>query len=110
VLLDINLKEGSGWDLADRHRGARVAAAVVVFSAIEATRAQAARATAVLVKAKTSNQELLETLRRVLGLAPAACRARGLPAARQLLGAWAAEGASAAKRAQRSNFHRLFAP
>jgi hypothetical protein len=39
---------------------------VVIFSALEVDRAQAARAAAVLVKAKTSNTELLETLRRVL--------------------------------------------
>jgi PAS domain S-box-containing protein len=69
VLLDINLKEGSGWDLLTDIEALESPPPVVVFSAIEATRAQAARATAVLVKAKTSNQELLETLRRVLGLA-----------------------------------------
>jgi len=69
VLLDINLKEGSGWDLLTDIEALESPPPVVVFSAIEATRAQAARATAVLVKAKTSNEELLATLRRVLGLA-----------------------------------------
>lgn len=69
VLLDINLKEGSGWDLLTDIEALESPPPVVVFSAMEATRAQAARATAVLVKAKTSNEELLATLRRVLGLA-----------------------------------------
>jgi PAS domain S-box-containing protein len=69
VLLDINLKEGSGWDLLTDIEALDAPPPVVVFSAMEATRAQAARATAVLVKAKTSNEELLATLRRVLGLA-----------------------------------------
>jgi len=69
VLLDINLKEGSGWDLLTDIEALHAPPPVVVFSAIEATRAQAARASAVLVKAKTSNEELLATLRRVLGLA-----------------------------------------
>jgi len=69
VLLDINLKEGSGWDLLTDIEALESPPPVVVFSAMEATRSQAARATAVLVKAKTSNEELLATLRRVLGLA-----------------------------------------
>jgi PAS domain S-box-containing protein len=69
VLLDLNLAEGSGWDLLTDIEALESPPPVVVFSAMEVTRAQAARATAVLIKAKTSNQELLETLRRVLGLA-----------------------------------------
>ncbi|WP_431095379.1 PAS domain S-box protein [Polaromonas aquatica] len=73
VLLDLSLPGGSGWDLLKDIEGMNGPPPVVIFSALEVDRAQATRAAAVLVKAKTSNTELLETLRRVLG--------QGLPAA-----------------------------
>ncbi|WP_411879683.1 PAS domain S-box protein [Polaromonas sp. YR568] len=69
VLLDLNLGEDSGWDLLDDIEALQSPPPVVIFSAMEVSRSQAARAAAVLVKAKTSNHELLDTLRRVLGLA-----------------------------------------
>jgi PAS domain S-box-containing protein len=69
VLLDLNLGEDSGWDLLDDVEALESPPPVVIFSAMEVSRSQAARTAAVLVKAKTSNHELLDTLRRVLGLA-----------------------------------------
>jgi PAS domain S-box-containing protein len=69
VLLDLSLGEESGWDLLDDIEALQSPPPVVIFSAMEVSRSQAARAAAVLVKAKTSNHELLDTLRRVLGLA-----------------------------------------
>jgi hypothetical protein len=48
---------------------------VVVFSASEVSRGDATRAAAVLVKAQTSNELLLQTLQRVL----AQGRASGFP-------------------------------
>ncbi len=66
VLLDLTLPEGSGWDLLDDIEVLNRPPPVVIFSALEVNRVQAARADAVLVKAKTSNTELLATLQRVL--------------------------------------------
>ncbi|WP_164483699.1 PAS domain S-box protein [Polaromonas sp. SP1] len=66
VLLDLTLPEGSGWDLLADIEALSRPPPVVIFSAMEVNRVQAARADAVLVKAKTSNTELLDTLQRVL--------------------------------------------
>jgi len=66
VLLDLTLPEGSGWDLLADIEALNRPPPVVIFSALEVDRLQAARADAVLIKAKTSNTELLETLQRVL--------------------------------------------
>ncbi|WP_457282134.1 PAS domain S-box protein [Polaromonas sp. P5_D5] len=67
ILLDLSLPGGSGWDLLKDVEAMDGPPPVVIFSALEVDRLQATRAAAVLVKAKTSNTELLETLRRVLG-------------------------------------------
>jgi CheY-like chemotaxis protein/anti-sigma regulatory factor (Ser/Thr protein kinase) len=66
VLLDLSLPGGSGWDLLADIETLNRPPPVVIFSALEVDRVQAARADAVLIKAKTSNTELLETLQRVL--------------------------------------------
>jgi PAS domain S-box-containing protein len=66
VLLDLTLPEGSGWELLADIEALNRPPPVVIFSALEVNRVQAARADAVLIKAKTSNTELLETLQRVL--------------------------------------------
>ncbi len=66
VLLDIMLPDGSGWSLIDDINGLSPAPPVVVFSAKDPTKAESARAAAVLVKSRTSNEELLETIHRVL--------------------------------------------
>jgi PAS domain S-box-containing protein len=63
VLLDLKLPDGSGWDLVAELDG-RVP--VVVFSVDEASAAEKERVAAVLVKAATSNEVLLDTIRQVL--------------------------------------------
>ncbi len=67
ILLDLTLPGGSGWDLLADIEALDRPPPVVVFSATEVDRADGARAAAVLVKAQTSNAELLQTLQRVLG-------------------------------------------
>ena len=66
VLLDLTLPGESGWDLLADIEALERPPPVVVFSASEVDRAQGTRAAAVLVKAQTSNDELLQTLQRVL--------------------------------------------
>ncbi len=66
VLLDLTLPGGSGWDLLADIEALDRPPPVVVFSASEVDRAEGSRAAAVLVKAQTSNEELLHTLQRVL--------------------------------------------
>jgi PAS domain S-box-containing protein len=78
VLLDLTLPGGSGWDLVADIEALDHPPPVVVFSASEVSRGDKSRAAAVLIKAQTSNEELLQTLQRVLaqdrasGLAPLA--------------------------------------
>ncbi|MES2954937.1 MAG: PAS domain S-box protein, partial [Pseudomonadota bacterium] len=66
VLLDLTLPGGSGWDLLADIEALDRPPPVVVFSASEVGRDESRRAAAVLVKAQTSNDELLQTLQRVL--------------------------------------------
>lgn len=66
ILLDLTLPGGSGWDLLSDIEALDRPPPVVVFSALEVDRAHSARTAAVLLKAQTSNAELLETLQRVL--------------------------------------------
>ncbi|GAB3468772.1 PAS domain S-box protein [Polaromonas eurypsychrophila] len=66
VLLDLTLPGGSGWDLLADIEALDRPPPVVVFSATEVDRDESSRAAAVLVKAQTSNDELLQTLQRVL--------------------------------------------
>jgi len=66
VLLDLTLKDGSGWELLDTIEDLNPAPPVVVFSASDAVALDSDRVEAVLVKAHTSNDQLLRTLQRVL--------------------------------------------
>jgi len=66
VLLDLTLKDGSGWGLLDTIEALDPAPPVVVFSARDVDTRDSERADAVLVKAHTSNEELIRTLQRVL--------------------------------------------
>ncbi len=66
VLLDLTLKDGSGWGLLDTIEALDIVPPVVVFSAHDVESKQSQRAEAVLVKAHTSNEELIRTLQRVL--------------------------------------------
>ncbi|MEO8389849.1 response regulator [Polaromonas sp.] len=66
VLLDLTLKDGSGWGLLDTIEALDIVPPVVVFSAHDVEPKESQRAEAVLVKAHTSNEELIRTLQRVL--------------------------------------------
>jgi len=66
VLLDLALRGGSGWDVLADIEALGNPPPVVVFSATALKPAEAARFAAVLLKAQTSNTELLQTLQRVL--------------------------------------------
>jgi PAS domain S-box-containing protein len=66
VLLDLTLRGGSGWDVLADIDALEPPPPVVVFSATALKPAETARFAAVLLKAQTSNTELLQTLQRVL--------------------------------------------
>ncbi|MDP1885772.1 ATP-binding protein [Polaromonas sp.] len=66
VLLDLALRGASGWEVLADIDALDKPPPVVVFSATALNRAKAARFAAVLVKAQTSNAEVLQTLQRVL--------------------------------------------
>ncbi len=66
VLLDLALGETSGWHLLADIKAMTLPPPVVVFSAQEVDRQQHAQVAAVLLKAQTTNEELLQTLQRVL--------------------------------------------
>jgi DNA-binding NarL/FixJ family response regulator len=68
VLLDLSLPGGSGCDLFQDIDALLHRPPVVVFSATDADDRGAA---AILVKARTSNEQLLSTIQRVLKLNPA---------------------------------------
>ena len=66
VLLDLALGEDSGWDLVEDIDALDPRPPVIVFSASDVDPADGRRAQAVLVKARTSNNELLTAIQRVL--------------------------------------------
>jgi len=66
VLLDLTLGEDSGWDLIEDINALDPRPPVIVFSARDVDPADRKHAEAVLVKARTSNLELLNTIQRVL--------------------------------------------
>lgn len=66
VIIDIGLPDGSGLDLLPVVNRAAPGAAVAVFSAHEIDKETAHRVDAALVKARTSNEELLDTIRRLV--------------------------------------------
>ncbi|MDP3606244.1 MAG: PAS domain S-box protein [Polaromonas sp.] len=74
VLLDLTLGRESGWDLVELIDSLRPRPSLVVFSASEVLPDARTRPDAVLLKASTSNADLLATIRRVLKVpaAPAA--------------------------------------
>ncbi|MDH3210126.1 MAG: response regulator, partial [Burkholderiaceae bacterium] len=63
VLLDLAMPDGSGIDLLEELKG-RVP--VVIFSGLEPGRAQSQQVAAALVKTRTSNEQLLETIKRII--------------------------------------------
>lgn len=64
VLLDIGLPDGSGLDLLDEINKLQPAPQVVIFSAQDISEQYVGQVAAVLRKSRTSNQELLETIKR----------------------------------------------
>lgn len=66
VLLDLGLGKESGWDLVELIDSLKPRPALVVFSASEVLPHARIRPDAVLLKASTSNTDLLATIRRVL--------------------------------------------
>ncbi len=66
VVLDIGLPDGSGWDLLPLLKTLRPEPPVIVLSGAEPTRAQREAVDSALLKARTSNQDLLDTLGRLL--------------------------------------------
>jgi PAS domain S-box-containing protein len=67
IILDLTLPDGSGLDLLPLLRSHAPPIPVVVFSAQEIDIETAKDVTAALVKSRTSNQELLDTIRGVIG-------------------------------------------
>ncbi|HQS31998.1 PAS domain S-box protein [Polaromonas sp.] len=66
VLLDLTLGDDSGWSLFEDIDKLRPRPPVIVFSASDVSPADSRLAEAVLIKAHTSNSELLLTIQRVL--------------------------------------------
>ena len=66
VLLDLALGEDSGWDLVEDIDALDPRPPVIVFSASDVDPADGKQAEAVLLKAHTSNTELLHAIQRVL--------------------------------------------
>ncbi len=66
VLLDPGLPDGNGLDLLPELRGSYPSLPVLVFSAGELNRASAEQVTAALVKSRTSNERLVETIRALI--------------------------------------------
>jgi PAS domain S-box-containing protein len=72
VLLDLNLAEGlgAGWTLVPDIEALEPPPPIVIFTADDVSEAGSRRVAAVLVKAQTSNDQLLETIQRVLDHRP----------------------------------------
>ena len=68
VLLDLSLPGGSGWDLFPDINALPLRPPVIVFSATDVADGDDRGAAAILVKAQTSNAQLLSTIQRVLKL------------------------------------------
>ena len=66
VLLDLTLGKESGWDLVEMIDGLQPRPSLIVFSASEVLPRSGVRPDAMLVKASTSNTDLLNTIQRVL--------------------------------------------
>lgn len=64
VLLDIELPDGSGWDLLPSIHNLQPSPRVIILSSYELSLAEAAKVEAVLLKSRISSQELLSVLNR----------------------------------------------
>ena len=68
VILDLTLPDGSGQELLSMLNGATPPIPVMVFSAREMEREEIRDVASVLVKSRTSNAQLLETIKRLIGV------------------------------------------
>ena len=68
VVLDIGLPDGSGWELLPDLKRLNPEPPVIVLSGSEMTEEQQSRVQAVLVKTRIPNQDLLNTLKRLLAV------------------------------------------
>jgi CheY-like chemotaxis protein len=66
VLLDLQLPDGSGWQLVDELDKLRPRPAIVVFTVDDSSTGPDDRVAAILVKAGTSNERFLQTIRDAL--------------------------------------------
>ncbi len=66
VVLDLNLPDGSGWDLLPSLRALRPQPKIIVLSATELTREEAGQVEASLIKSRASNRQLVDTLKELL--------------------------------------------
>ena len=66
VVLDIGLPDGSGWDLLPLLKTLDPEPPVIVLSGADPTQAQRSAVASALLKTRTSNQDLLDTLSRQL--------------------------------------------
>lgn len=69
IILDLGLPDGSGLDLLPFLNEKRLAIPVMIFSARESSNEIGRQVAAALVKARTSNELLLETIKRLIGKA-----------------------------------------
>ena len=70
VVLDIGLPDGSGWELLPQLKMLDPEPPVIVLSGTEASSAQLAEVHSTLVKSRTSNQDLLDTIKRLIAARP----------------------------------------
>lgn len=68
VVLDIGLPDGSGWELLADLKRLNPEPPVIVLSGSETTQPQQASVQSVLIKSRIPNQDLLDTLKRLLPL------------------------------------------
>ncbi|MDD5388604.1 MAG: response regulator [Gallionellaceae bacterium] len=66
VMLDLELPDGSGWELMSALRAVTPMPRVIILSGSEAAPDQVEAVAAALVKSRISNDELLQTLHRVI--------------------------------------------
>jgi DNA-binding response OmpR family regulator len=66
VMLELELPDGSGWELVSQLRAVDPEPKVIILSASEASALKTENVAAALVKSRLSNSELLATLHRLI--------------------------------------------
>lgn len=70
IILDVGLPDGSGLSILNYLANQKIATPTLLFSALQLDASQAAQASATLVKSITSNQQLLDTINRLIQQKP----------------------------------------